>query len=74
MSGRQTYGINRLPLSVFFAKIGDILDQDLLGRWIGSIVLLLDLLEESTQVVPDLASLGLNQPFLEEWRRYDFDF
>ena len=74
MSGRQTSGINRLPLSVLFAKIGDILDQDLLGRWIGSTVVLLDLLEERTQVVPDLASLGLNQPFLKELRRHDFDF
>ena len=59
---------------MFFAKVGDILDQDVLGWWIVSIVLLLDLLEEYIQVILDLARLGLNQAFLEEWRWYNFDF
>ena len=59
---------------MFFAKVGDILDQDVLGWWIVSIVLLLDLLEEYIQVILDLARLGLNQTFLDEWRWYNFDF
>ena len=72
-SGGQTSGINRLPLSVFLAKIGNILNQDVLGRWIVSIVLLLDRLEESTQVILDLGGLGLDQLNLKERRGCDFD-
>ena len=72
-SGGQTSGVNRLPLSVFFAMVANILDQDVLGRWIVSIVLLLDRLEESTQVVLDLGGLGVGQLNLKEWRGCDFD-
>ena len=53
MSGGETPGIDVGKLPRLCAKKGNILDQDVLGWWIVSVVLLLDGLEESTKVILD---------------------
>ena len=53
MSGGETPGIDVGKLPRLCAKKGNILDQDVLGWWIVSVMFLLDGLEESTKVILD---------------------
>ena len=73
-SGGQGLLSDALLLFVFLGEEGDILDQDLLGGRVFTIVFLLDYLKESKQVVLDLAQLRVGQLPLEERWWHDFDY
>ena len=72
-SGGQGLLSDALPLFELLGKEGDILDQDLLGGRVFTVVFLLDYLKESKQVVLDLAQLWVGQLPLEKRWWNDFD-
>ena len=72
-SGGQGLLSDALPLFELLGEEGDILDQDLLGGRVVTVVFLLDLLKESKQIVLDVAHLWVGQLPLEKrwWNEFD---